>query len=99
MRYLSADGTSEMRLDRSTTGRAPEPHVATPPVLLASVDTSTRRTRIMPRPLRRSFFARDVHEVAPELIGAVLNVNGAGGVIVEVEAYHHTDPAAHSYNG
>ncbi len=26
-------------------------------------------------------------------------VNGAGGVIVEVEAYHHTDPAAHSYNG
>jgi len=26
-------------------------------------------------------------------------VNGAGGVIVEVEAYHHTDPAAHSYIG
>jgi len=26
-------------------------------------------------------------------------VNGAGGVIVEVEAYHHTDPAAHSYGG
>jgi DNA-3-methyladenine glycosylase len=25
--------------------------------------------------------------------------NGVGGVIVEVEAYHHTEPAAHSYNG
>jgi DNA-3-methyladenine glycosylase len=40
-----------------------------------------------------------VHEVAPELIGATLLVNGAGGMIVEVEAYHHTDPAAHSYIG
>ncbi len=26
-------------------------------------------------------------------------MNGVGGVIVEVEAYHHTDPAAHSYRG
>jgi DNA-3-methyladenine glycosylase len=55
----------------------------------------------MTRPprLRRSFFARSVYEVAPELIGATLLVNGAGGVIVEVEAYHHTEPAAHSYIG
>jgi DNA-3-methyladenine glycosylase len=52
----------------------------------------------MPR-LRKSFFDRSVHEVAPELIGATLTVNGVGGVIVEVEAYHHTDPAAHSYGG
>ena len=49
--------------------------------------------------LKRSFFARSVHEVAPELIGATLLVDGVGGVIVEVEAYHHTDPAAHSFNG
>src|SRR5882672_1050374 len=51
------------------------------------------------KPLKRLFFDRSVHEVAPELIGATLLVNGVGGVIVEVEAYHHTDPAAHSYGG
>jgi len=53
----------------------------------------------MPPRLRRSFFDRSVHKVAPELIGATLLVDGVGGVIVEVEAYHHTDPAAHSYIG
>ena len=55
----------------------------------------------MPRParLRRSFFDRSVHQVAPVLIGAILLVNGVGGIIVEVEAYHHTDPAAHSFTG
>ncbi len=53
----------------------------------------------MPSRLRRSFFARSVHAVAPELIGATLLFNGVGGLIVEVEAYHHTDPAAHSYGG
>lgn len=55
----------------------------------------------MARPprLRRSFFDRSVHVVAPELIGATLLIDGIGGVIVEVEAYHHTDPAAHSYIG
>jgi len=53
----------------------------------------------MPPRLRRAFFDRSVHEVAPELIGATLVVGGSGGVIVEVEAYHHTDPAAHSYRG
>ena len=55
----------------------------------------------MPTPPRlcRSFFDRSVHKVAPELIGATLLVDGVGGIIVEVEAYHHTDPAAHSYIG
>jgi len=53
----------------------------------------------LPPKLRRSFFDRPVLKVAPELIGATLLVNGVGGRIVEVEAYHHTDPAAHSYNG
>src|SRR6202011_5857438 len=50
-------------------------------------------------PLTRAFFDRSVHKVAPELIGATLLVDGVGGVIVEVEAYRHTDPAAHTYNG
>jgi len=53
----------------------------------------------LPARLRRSFFNRSVHAVAPELIGATLTVDGVGGIIVEVEAYHHTDPAAHSYGG
>src|SRR5262245_12022143 len=49
--------------------------------------------------IRRAFFARSVHAVAPDLVGATLLFNGVGGVIVEVEAYHHTDPAAHSFRG
>ena len=49
--------------------------------------------------LKRAFFARSVHEVAPDLIGVTLLVDGVGGIIVEVEAYHHTDPAAHSFGG
>lgn len=51
------------------------------------------------KPLKRAFFGRSVHEVAPDLIGATLLVNGVGGIIVEVEAYHHTEPAAHSHRG
>jgi DNA-3-methyladenine glycosylase len=47
----------------------------------------------------RDFFARSVHEVAEELIGATLLVDGVGGVIVELEAYHHEDPAAHGFRG
>ncbi|MFL5112696.1 MAG: DNA-3-methyladenine glycosylase [Microvirga sp.] len=55
----------------------------------------------MPRPARlsRNFFDRSVHAVAPDLVGATLLVDGVGGIIVEVEAYHHTDPSAHSYGG
>jgi DNA-3-methyladenine glycosylase len=47
----------------------------------------------------KRFFARSVHEVAPELIGATLLVDGVGGPIVEVEAYDHEDPASHGYRG
>ena len=51
------------------------------------------------RPLSRPFFARSVHEVAPDLVGCTLLVDGVGGRIVEVEAYDQHDPAAHGYRG
>ena len=53
----------------------------------------------MPRRLTRAFFSRSVHKVAPDLIGATLLFDGVGGRIVELEAYHHTEPAAHSFGG
>jgi DNA-3-methyladenine glycosylase len=40
-----------------------------------------------------------VHEVARELVGVTLLVEGVGGRIVEVEAYDHEDPASHGYAG
>ena len=49
--------------------------------------------------LTREFFARSVHEVGPELVGATLLVDGVGGPIVEVEVYDHEDPASHGYRG
>jgi DNA-3-methyladenine glycosylase len=49
--------------------------------------------------LQLDFFSRSVHEVAPELIGATLLVDGVGGRIVEVEAYDAADPAAHGFRG
>ena len=49
--------------------------------------------------IARDFFARSVHEVAPDLIGVTLLVDGVGGRIVEVEAYDQEDPASHGYRG
>src|SRR3954463_1084730 len=57
-----------------------------------------RRTPTMTR-ISRDFFARSVHEVAPDLIGATLLVDGVGGTIVELEAYDQEDPASHSFRG
>jgi DNA-3-methyladenine glycosylase len=49
--------------------------------------------------LGAEFFDRPVHEVARDLIGCELLVDGVGGVIVETESYERDDPACHAYVG
>jgi DNA-3-methyladenine glycosylase len=54
--------------------------------------------------LSRGFFARHAVEVAPELLGCVLEHETAAGLVAveltEVEAYAgHSDPASHAYRG
>lgn len=49
--------------------------------------------------LENSFFNRHVVEVAQQLIGATLCIDGVGGIIVETEAYHQSDVASHSFIG
>ncbi|HEX4768295.1 MAG TPA: DNA-3-methyladenine glycosylase [Lichenihabitans sp.] len=49
--------------------------------------------------LHRDFFARPVVEVACDLLGAMLCVEGVGGTVVETEAYDRDDPASHSFRG
>jgi DNA-3-methyladenine glycosylase len=49
--------------------------------------------------LDSSFYARPVVAVARELIGCVLEHGQTSGVIVETEAYHHSEPACHAYAG
>jgi len=46
-----------------------------------------------------AFFSRPPPVVAAELIGWTLTVDGVGGRIVETEAYHHEEPASHSFGG
>ena len=50
----------------------------------------------MSRPVSKEFFAKTTLEVAPKLIGKILEANGCSGRIVEVEAYTN-DPASHAY--
>ena len=59
----------------------------------------SRPSPVTTRTLGSEFFARSVHDVAPDLIGVTLLVDGVGGRIVEVEAYDHADPASHGFRG
>jgi DNA-3-methyladenine glycosylase len=49
--------------------------------------------------LPAAFYDRPVVEVAQGLIGCVLSFEECSGVIVEAEAYHHTEPACHAFVG
>ncbi len=49
--------------------------------------------------MRRTFYSRPVLEVARDLIGCVVTHDGCGGVIVETEAYHDSEPACHAFVG
>ena len=51
------------------------------------------------RTLAPDFYARPVVEVAPDLVGCVVEHDGCSGVIVETEAYHDSEPACHAYVG
>ena len=49
--------------------------------------------------MKRAFFVRPVLEVARDLVGCVVTHGDTAGVIVETEAYHHSEPASHAFVG
>ena len=49
--------------------------------------------------LDRAFYDRPVLDVARDLVGCTVRHGETAGVVVETEAYHHSEPASHAYVG
>ena len=78
------------------------PHEPPRSTLLGTATLQAAVARKLP-PLPRAFYERDPRRVSGDLLGKVLLRRDGrkilAGRIVEVEAYLHNDPAAHSYAG
>jgi DNA-3-methyladenine glycosylase len=61
--------------------------------------TGSTGARARPAGLGSDFYDRPVVEVARDLLGCVLSHGETAGVIVETEAYHHSEEASHAYVG
>jgi DNA-3-methyladenine glycosylase len=49
--------------------------------------------------VKPAFYNRPVVEVAQDMVGCVVRHEDCAGVIVEVEAYHDSEPASHAFVG
>jgi DNA-3-methyladenine glycosylase len=59
----------------------------------------TKRAQALTSALQSDFFRRSSLDVARDLIGVGLFVDGIGGRIVETEAYDPSEAASHSFGG